>query len=89
MSEPDPTPFAQTLRWLATHTGFPASRLPDKAELLVLIATAAAADEEAETATRHPNHVGLLHNPNFASQIRNYTAQRRRVHIKSDNSAKT
>ena len=88
MSEPDSTPFAQTLRWLAAHTGFPASRLPDKAELLVLIATAAA-DEEAETATRHPNHVGLLRNPNFASQIRNYTAQRRRVHLKSDNSAKT
>jgi hypothetical protein len=86
MAEAAPSPFSQTVSWLATHTRFPASRLPDKAELLVLIATAAA-NEDLERS--NPYHVGMLRNPNFAAQIRNYTAQRRKVHIKSDNSAKT
>jgi hypothetical protein len=81
------TPFQQTLRWLATHARFPAQRLPDKAELLVLIATAAAT-EEGGTAGK-PVNATLIKNKDFAAQIRNYTAMRRRVHITSDNSAKT
>ena len=40
MSAPAQTPLQQTLRWMTTHAGFPARRLPDKAELLLLIATA-------------------------------------------------
>jgi hypothetical protein len=81
------TPFQQTLRWLATHARFPAQRLPDKAELLVLIATAAAT-EETNTAGK-PVNATLIKNKDFAAQIRNYTAMRRRTHITSDNSAKT
>jgi hypothetical protein len=81
------TPFQQTLRWLATYARFPAQRLPDKAELLVLIATAAAA-EEGNVAGK-PVNATLIKNKDFAAQIRNYTAMRRRVHITSDNSAKT
>lgn len=77
-------PFLQTLRWLAAHTGFPARRLPEKAELLVLLATAAATEERA---TAIPTT--LLKNKTFAAQMRNYTAMRRRAHINSDNSAKT
>lgn len=80
-------PFHQTLRWLSAHARFPAQRLPEKAELLVLIATAAA--EENASAAAAPANVALLKNRNFAAQMRNYTAMRRRTHINSDNSAKT
>lgn len=82
------TPLQQTVRWLAAHTGFPARRLPEKAELLVLIATAAATEERA-TAAATPANVTSLKNKTFAAQMRNYTAMRRRAHINSDNSAKT
>jgi len=71
---------------MATHAGFPARRLPDRAELLLLIATAAA-NEDLEV--KNPANAKIPFNPNFAAQIRNYTAQRRRVHIICDNSAKT
>ncbi len=80
-------PFQQTLRWLAAHTGFPARRLPEKAELLVLLATAAATEENQAAGT--PANAALIKNRNFAAQMRNYTAMRRRAHINSDNSAKT
>lgn len=71
---------------MTDHAGFPARRLPDKAELLLLIATAAA-NEELEV--KNPANAKIPFNPNFSAQIRNYTAQRRRVHIVCDNSAKT
>lgn len=81
------TPLQKTIHWLANHTGFPASRLPNRPELLLLIATAAAQEDlGARPAQKKP---GLQFNPTFAAQIRNYTAQRRRVHITCDNSAKT
>jgi hypothetical protein len=82
------TPLQQTVRWMATHARFPAQRLPEKAELLVLIATAAAT-EEAEAAVGPVNAGPVARNKNFAAQMRNYTAMRRRAHINSDNSAKT
>lgn len=80
------TPWQQTLHWLTAHAGFPARRLPDRAELLLLIATAAA-DEDSET--RNPQNAKIPFNTTFNAQIRNYTAQRRRAHVKCDNSAKT
>ncbi len=86
MSTTAQTPLQQTLRWLTTHAGFPARRLPDKAELLLLIATAAA-DEELEV--KNPANAKIPFNQNYNAQIRNYTAQRRRAHVRSDNSAKT
>ncbi len=79
-------PFHQTLRWLTAHARFPAQRLPEKAELLVLFATAASTEDLAKS---NPYHVGMLKDPNFAATMRNYTAQRRKVHIVCDNSAKT
>jgi hypothetical protein len=84
---PASSPFQQTLRWLATHARFPAQRLPAKAELLVLIATAAATEEG--NVGGKPANAMLVKNKDFAAQIRNYTAMRRRTHITSDNSAKT
>jgi hypothetical protein len=80
------TPLQQTLRWLTTHAGFPARRLPDKAELLLLIATAAA---DADLEAKRPQNAKIPFNANYNAQIRNYTAQRRRAHVRSDNSAKT
>jgi hypothetical protein len=82
------SPFQQTLRWLVDHARFPAQRLPEKAELLLLIATAAAA-EEKQAADKPVNGGPIARNKDFAAQIRNYTAMRRRVHLTSDNSAKT
>jgi hypothetical protein len=86
VSEPALTPFQLTIRWLGANAGFPASRLPDKAELLLLIATAAA---DADLEVRAPQNAKIPFNPTFNAQIRNYTAQRRRAHLKCDNSAKT
>ena len=87
MANPAPSsPLSQTVRWLADHTGFPSSRLPDKAELLLLFATAASTEDLAKS---NPYHVGMLKDPNFSAALRNYTAQRRKVHIVCDNSAKT
>jgi len=86
VSDQDQTPLQQTVRWLATHAGFPARRLPEKAELLLLIATAAA---DEDLAVKAPANARIPFNPTFNAQIRNYTAQRRRAHIKCDNSAKT
>ncbi len=71
---------------MTAHAGFPARRLPDKAELLLLIATAAA---DEDLAVRKPQNTKIPFNPTFNAQIRNYTAQRRRAHLKCDNSAKT
>ena len=86
MVSPAPSPLSQTVRWLAEHTGFPSSRLPEKAELLLLFATAASTEDLAKS---NPYHVGMLKDQNFAASLRNYTAQRRKVHLVCDNSAKT
>ncbi len=86
MAAPALSPFIQTVRWLANHAGYPSSRLPDKAELLILFAAAASAEDLAKS---NPYHVGMLRDPNFAATMRNYTAQRRKVHVVCDNSAKT
>ena len=87
MSATEPTPLQKTISWLATYTGFPDRRLSARAELLLLISTAA---EDEDLAARHAQKKpGLQFNPNYNAQIRNYTAQRRRAHINCDNSAKT
>lgn len=86
MAAPATSPLSQTVRWMADYTGFPSSRLPDKAELLLLFATAASTEDLAKS---NPYHVGMLKDPNFAASMRNYTAQRRKVHMVCDNSAKT
>ncbi|MDB6116174.1 MAG: hypothetical protein JWQ62_3119 [Lacunisphaera sp.] len=86
MRETTQTPLQQTIRWMTHHARFPAQRLPAKAELLLLIATAAA-DEELEV--KNAVNAKIPFNANYNAQMRNYTAQRRRAHIKCDNSAKT
>lgn len=85
MADAAPTPLLQTLRWLSTNARFPAARLPERAELLVLIATAAA-DDEREIQSRQNSQLPAA--KTFNAQFRNYTIQRRRAHVKCDNSAK-
>ncbi len=77
-----------TLRWLSAHARFPASRLPDKAETLLLIATAAQHEENLATA----NASGLFHiktrDGAKDSALRAHAMRRSLVHFKCDNSAK-
>jgi hypothetical protein len=86
VSETAQTPLQQTIQWMTSHAGFPARRLPDKAELLLLIATAAATED---LEVKNAINAKIPFNPIYNAQIRNYTAQRRRAHIRCDNSAKT
>jgi len=87
VSSAEPTPLQKTIAWLAAYTGFPDRRLPERAELLLLISAAAAAEDlDSRHAQKKP---GLQFNPNYNAQLRNYTVQRRRAHITCDNSAKT
>lgn len=87
VSDTEPTPLQKTLRWMTTYSGFPDRRLPQRAELLLLIAAAAAGENlDSRHEKKKP---GLQFNPTFAAEIRKYTAQRRRAHINCDNSAKT
>jgi hypothetical protein len=83
--EPETSPLLETLRWLAAHAGFPAARLPERAELLLLIATAAPEDERA-TASRQVAKPGSGNT--FNARLRSYTIQRRHAHVKCDNSVK-
>jgi hypothetical protein len=77
-------PFRDTLLWLARHTGFPARRLPAKAQTLVCVAALASA-EEARAQQRF-----LLQRRDSAqtSALRAHGLRRSQVHFKCDNSAK-
>jgi hypothetical protein len=83
-----PSLFFNTLRWLASYACFPASRLPAKAETLLLIAVAAQ-QEEAQLAARN---AGLFHiktrDTAKDSALRAHALRRSMVHFKCDNSAK-
>ena len=86
VAETESSPMDKTLRWLTAHGCYPAGRLPAGAELLLLFAAAAGAEE---ISPRNDHHRMVIPNANFAAEMRRYTAQRRRAHINSDNSAKT
>lgn len=77
-------PLQQTVRWLAAHGRFPASRLARPAEALVCFAALAAA-AEVEDRQRHliKSSDGAL----MAAQ-RTMSNRRKQVHFKCDNSAK-
>lgn len=79
-------PLHTTLRWLSTHTRFPASRLETRAEVLLCVAALAAAEEAAELAgARH-----LIQSRDGAKDAasRAYAYRRSKVHYVCDNSAK-
>lgn len=84
MNPAEAAPFHATVNWLARHAGFPATRLPEKAEALVCIAALAAA-EEAEAQQRF---LIERRNPAQTSALRAHGLRRSQVHFKCDNSAK-
>lgn len=88
MTDSSDTLRQQTLRWLAAYAGYPARRLPARAELLLLISIAAAESEEEEASLiRQPS--GAAPGQPYNATLRQYTIARRlHAHIKSDNRAK-
>lgn len=77
-------PFRDVVHWLARNAGFPAVRLPARAENMVCVA-ALAALEEAEDQQRF-----LIkgQDPAQVAALKAHAMRRSLVHYKSDNSAK-
>lgn len=73
---------ASIIQWLARYTGFPARRLDAKAELMVLFATAAAAEELPQAVNGGP-----IVRKDTAKQASHRQLARNRslAHFKSDN----
>jgi len=69
---------------MTAHAKFPASRLPPRAELLLII-TAAAAFDEANVNARTPVH---LRQVGKDAALRAHALRRSMVHYRCDNSAK-
>jgi hypothetical protein len=84
-STPPPAIALQdTVRWLAAHARFPASRLEPDAELMVCISVLAARAVAEERRSHHfERRVGAQ-----TSAQRQHALRRSRVHFKCDNSAK-
>ncbi len=72
--------------WYSRHAGFPARRLASSAELLLLFAIAAEADESA--ADRGAAKIERQNVAEMASR-RQQAENRRRAHFKSDNRVNT
>lgn len=84
MTFPPTDPLQATVRWLAAHTRFPASRLATSAEALLCLAALAAADEAEE----QRRFLIQRHDPAQTSALRTRKLRRSQVHFKCDNSAK-
>jgi hypothetical protein len=84
MNPSPPHPLLDTVRWLAVHTRFPASRLETRAEALLCLA-ALAAMEEAEERRRF---LFQRRDPAQTSALKAHGLRRSQVHFKCDNSAK-
>ena len=77
----------QTVLWLAKHANFPAMRLPARAELLLLIITAAAQEEVA--LQRSPRFLVERNDKRSDSSLKAYTMNRSLAHYVSNNAQKT
>ena len=77
MSDSIPTPWQKTLHWLTAYAGFPARRLPAKAELLLLIATAAADDD---LAVKNPQNGKIPFNANYNADPQLHRSTSPRAH---------
>ena len=84
MSTVSTDPLKDTLLWLTHHTGFPATRLPAKAESLVCVAALAAVEEAKE----QQRFLLQRRDPAQTSALRAHGLRRSQVHFKCDNSAK-
>lgn len=80
-------PSVPMLRWLSTHAGFPARRLPASAEALLCLADAAAG--ESTPIDSSAANFGLQRREgNKDAAMRAHALRRSRVYFKCDNSAK-
>jgi hypothetical protein len=77
-------PFRETVQWLARNAGFPAARLPAKAEVMVCVAALAAVEEEQA----RQRFLIQSRDPAQTSALRAHGLRRSQVHFKCDNSAK-
>ena len=80
----DTASLSGVLHWLGRHAGFPARRLPAKAETALLVAALAAAEEERE----QQRFLIQRRDPAQTSALRAHGLRRSQVHFKCDNSAK-
>lgn len=78
------SPLLNLLRWLAAHAQFPASRLPVRQELLLILTAAAAFEEESANARNPVQH----REKGKDSALRAHALRRSMVHYRCDNSAK-
>jgi hypothetical protein len=84
MSLSSENPLFDTVRWMAQHAGFPAARLPAKAEAMVCVAALAAIEEAAE----QRRFLIRSRDPAQTSALKAHGLRRSQVHFKCDNSAK-
>jgi hypothetical protein len=82
---PAPEAVRSLLQWLVRHAGFPAGRLPPRAEGLLCVAALASAEEAA---VQQKNFALHQRDSAQAAALRAHGLLRSRVHYKSDNSAK-
>lgn len=84
MNPPPTDPLRDTVRWLAAHTLFPASRLESRAETMLCMAALANAESEIV------NRRFLVKSRDGAKDaaLRAHAQRRSHAHFKSDNSAK-
>ena len=87
MTAPVSTPLQKTVRWLATYANFPATRLPARAELLILIVTAA--EQEEVALQRSPRFLVERNNIAADASLRAYNMNRSLAHYVSNNAQKT
>ena len=83
-ASPSTDPLRDTVRWLATHTSFPASRLQPRAETMLCMAALATAEEAGD----RERHLIKSSDPARMSAHRTMANRRKQVHFKCDNSAK-
>jgi hypothetical protein len=77
-------PFVASIAWLSRHAGFPAQRLPERAEVLVCLSALAAVEEWNE----QQRFLLQRRDPAQTSALRAHGLRRSQVHFKCDNSAK-
>ena len=87
MTAPVSTPLQKTVRWLATHANFPATRLAARAELLILIATAA--EQEQVALQRSPRFLVERNDIAGDASLKAYTMNRSLAHYVCNNTQKT
>lgn len=84
MSGTRENPMTRTVRWMASHAGFPARRLEKRAEALLCVGMLAEAQEAAD------RERFLIERRDGAKDaaLRAHAMRRSLVHYKCDNSAK-